>query len=96
MNMRKIAIMHRVYGRAPGHTCEDCPALACYMSQSGRRYWKCLAYGNSPSAASDWTKSWPACGLWGRGVPRGHVPVMKRSDDVPIEGQISMFEEVKE
>ena len=96
MNLRKISIMHRVYGRMQGRTCEDCPALACYMAPSGRRYYKCLAYGNTPSAASDWAKSWPACGLWGKGIPRGHVPVMRRKDDIPIEGQISMFEEVKE
>ena len=101
MNARKIAAMHQVFGKSPGHICTDCPALLCKEGH-GRRYYKCYCYGDSASTATDWAKSWPACGLWGQAIRRGHVALInrlkhdKRANDKPIEGQISMFEEVSE
>lgn len=92
---RKIAAMHKVYGKAHGYKCGGCPNLCGYTAS--RTWYKCLAYGNSASEATDWARSWPACGLYGQPVDKGHVPLLerlkraKRPDNKPIEGQISMF-----
>lgn len=94
---RKIAAMHKEYGKAHGYKCADCPSLVCYEARSGRRYCKCIAYGNSASEATDWAKKWPACGLYGQPVDKWRTPLMerlkhaKRPNNEPIEGQISIF-----
>ena len=93
---RKIAAMHKEYGKAHGYKCGDCPWL--YIVQCHGKSWcKCKAYGISASEATDWAKKWPACGLYRCGVYIGHVPLLerlkraKRPDNKPIEGHISMF-----
>lgn len=43
---RKIAAMHKEYGKAHGLKCADCPSLACREFPSGRRVYKCQAYGD--------------------------------------------------
>ena len=93
---RKIAAMHKVFGKASGHICADCPALICKQGH-GRRYYKCYCYGDSASTATDWAKSWIACGLWGQPIHKGHVALIhrlkhdKKANNQPIDGQISMF-----
>lgn len=97
MTDRKIAAMHKVFGKSPGRICDGCPALLCKHGH-GRRYYKCYCYGDSASAATDWAKSWPACGLWGKAIQKGHVALIerlkhaKRPDNEPVDGQISMYE----
>lgn len=67
----------------------------CKIAAMHKEYGK--AYGISCSEATDWAKSWPACGLYRCGVYVGHIPLLKRlkrakrPDNKPIEGQISMF-----
>ncbi|MBU0493895.1 MAG: hypothetical protein KKA73_00690 [Chloroflexi bacterium] len=57
---RRLTDMHAVYGRTPGHTCGQCTHLV--GRRYSRVYYKC-AYGpQSASPATDWRKSWPACG----------------------------------
>lgn len=98
--VRKIAAMHKEYGKAHGYKCEGCPSLVCHQGHT-RNYYKCKAYGDSASDATDWAKSWPACGLFGQPLPEGHVTLIerlkhaKRCDNRPIDGQISMFGEAK-
>ncbi len=100
MSARKIEAMHREYGKDYGYKCGDCPW--CYRVQGHTKgYYKCAAYGNSNSEATDWAKSWPACGLRSKSI-QGITPMIKRlqcakrPDNEPIEGQISIFDEVKE
>ena len=93
---RKIAAMHKEYGKAQGYKCGDCPWLYRVQSITGKFY-ECKAYGPTGPAAS-WARSWAACGLYRCGVYIGHVPLQdrlrraKQPDNEPIEGQISMFE----
>lgn len=94
---RKLVAMNKEYGKAYGNKCAGCPSLACRVLRSGRRVYKCKAYGDSCADSTDWAKSWPACGLYGQPLPKGHVPLIdrlkysKRVDNRPVEGQISMF-----
>ena len=94
---RKITAMHKEYGKAHGLKCADCTSLLCREFRSGRRVYKCKAYGDSCADSTDWAKSWPACGLHGKPLPDGHVPLIerlkhsKRVDNRPVDGQISMF-----
>lgn len=94
---RKIAAMHKEYGKAHGLTCKDCPNLECREMRSGRRYYKCRAYGTSCADSTDWAMSWPACGLFGKPFPSDERPMVqrlsygRRNDPGPVEGQISMF-----
>lgn len=98
---RKLAAMHKEYGRAYGLRCDGCPSLVLNRGHT-RNYYKCKAYGDSASEATDWARSWPACGLHGQPVDKDRTPLLerlkraKRPNNKPVEGQISMFEEVKE
>lgn len=97
---RKLAAMHKEYGKAYGYTCAGCQQLVAHRFPSGRQVYKCAAYGESHSEATDWARSWPACGLHGLPVDKDRTPLLerlkhaKRPDNEPIEGQISMFEGV--
>ena len=62
MTDRKITAMHREYGKDIAHKCADCSNLCIHVTTSHTLY-KCMAYGVSASAATDWTKRWTACGL---------------------------------
>ena len=97
---RKIAAMHKEYGKAHGLKCAGCPSLMRRVFPSSRRVYKCVAYGASKSESTDWALSWPACGLHGLPVDKDRTPLVerlkhaKRPDNKPVEGQISLFEEV--
>lgn len=94
---RKIIAMHKEYGRAYGCRCRDCPHLHTVELRSGRRYFKCSAYGESSASSTDWAQRWEACGLFGRELERGHIPLLdrikhqSRPNNTPIEGQLDMF-----
>lgn len=94
MNDRKITAMHNEYGKDHGYKCEDCPWLSRVQGHT-KAYYKCAAYGNSNSEATDWAKSWPACGLRSKDI-NGLTPLIKRlcakrDDNKPVKGQIDMF-----
>lgn len=99
MTDRKLAAMHKEYGRAHGRTCGECQHLACRTMRSGRRYYKCTAYGVSIADSTDWAKSWEACMMIYQELPKGHIPLIDRmrhsprAKNEPIQGQISMFGE---
>lgn len=100
MTERKITAMHREYGKNTAHRCADCPNLCVYMANN--TWYKCAAYGVSSSAASDWARSWTACGMYGHPARKGDTPLLERlkhakrkADVEPLDGQISMWEEDK-
>lgn len=95
MTARKIEAMHRLFGVEPAHTCWGCPHLTYYEQK--RRWYKCRLYGVSNSKATDWCKSYTACGMWGKEKPADFAPVFKRLllakrlMEYPINGQLDMF-----
>lgn len=93
MALRKIELMHQYYGRDDTHKCGDCNHFTQgkYHDITLR---KCRCYGVTHSAASDWAKSWTACGLFGKeynGAPMIRM-VCKGKYDAPgeIAGQIGL------
>lgn len=101
MNDRKIAAMHREYGTAD-RTCKGCLHLIRYDSWAGRHYFKCKAYGESNSEATDWRVSYTACGLYNQPI-KGLYPLIERMkhqkktvEEGPIDGQITMEELIKQ
>lgn len=92
---RKIAAMHKEYGHAWGKRCGDCPWLYSAEMRSGRRYYKCAAYGSSSAESTDWAKKWEACGLIDKTLP--DVSLLERLKHAarptnrPIKGQIDIF-----
>lgn len=97
MIARKIAMMHKMFGLEPGHTCGDCVNLACGQFGSRIRY-KCMVYGWTHSEASDWAKSWPACRMFGHeysGRPVIELRETQKEPETPLEGQLDLLGEVK-
>ena len=101
MAIRKIDLMHRIFGKCEGHTCRECSNLAegVYHSKTLR---KCKVYGMTHSEASDWAKRWLACGQFNKPWYRGPVMQLVRRDRNPkqavepevdevTENQISLF-----
>ena len=64
VNARKIALMHEKYGWDEEHTCGECQNLITGYTWGGKRLRKCLVYGVTQSNASDWAKSYTACGMF--------------------------------
>ena len=62
MNVRKIELMHLLYGKADGK-CKGCRHFVRYEYR-GRMYSKCKYYGMSHSEATDWSSRNVACGLF--------------------------------
>ena len=94
MSVRKIEAMHYYYGYGVGF-CKDCHHFR--EKEYGRTYFKCLVYGDSDSEATDWRKSYIACGLIDKPFPEGDIRIVKRiivnrNDDEPLPGQISIFD----
>ena len=96
MALRKIALMHKFFGKYYGHTCRECSNLV-----KGRYHdhilTKCKVYGLTHNEASDWAGRWQACGMFNRAWDK--QPVMrevvqerkqKEADNAPLDGQISL------
>ena len=90
---RKIDLMHKCFGRFPGHTCGECSNL--HERRYDKVYRKCTVYGISASEATDWAKRWEACGIFNKeycGEPI--VRLVKRWSngklEQPIDGQCEM------
>ena len=97
MTGRKIAAMHREYGKDIAHKCANCQNFCIYATKSHMLY-KCMAYGVSASAATDWAKKWTACGLYGKPIAEDHVPLIRRLPRTkqtvkPLDGQMGFLEE---
>ena len=96
MALRKIDLMHRIFGVSDGHTCRECSNFVkgkyhdCTLC-------KCQVYGMTHSKATDWAGRWQACGAFNRTLNRQPVvrevrPERKRKEanDTLIDGQIMM------
>lgn len=91
MTERKIAAMHRRYGRDDKHLCKDCNHLIC--REYGRRYYKCEMYGLSKSDATDWRVSYQACGMYNQPAVNAYMTMVNlelKKYDEPLDGQIGM------
>lgn len=90
--MKKISLMHQIYGREMGK-CGDCTNLEeCQGHQ--KVYYKCRLYGDSNSSATDWVKGWQACGMKNK-EPKGRQPIFrgalkKKAPDHQVPGQMNL------
>ena len=64
-DVRKIDLMHQLFGKCDGHRCGECSNFV-----SGRYHdtilRKCEVYGLTHSEATDWAKRWEACGMFNK------------------------------
>lgn len=94
---RRIAAMHKRFGTNTALYCKGCSHLISDMWHD-RHYYKCEIYGMSHSEASDWRRSWMACGMYNVPQDMGRwVPLMeqiKHSPKIepPLEGQMRVEE----
>lgn len=93
MTLRKIDAMHHYYGHGCGK-CESCPHFM-YKGIYDNHYFKCRVYGDSASEATDWRKSYDACGLIDKPFPADEIRIVERiiitrRDDTPIDGQMTV------
>ena len=92
--IRKIDLMHKVFGKLEGEKCKGCTNLI--KRECGRRYYKCTVYGQSYSTSTDWRLSYPACSMknkdWdGNEIVRiVHTTAARVCEDMPLEGQYVM------
>ena len=92
----RIALMYKLHGKTHGHKCADCCNLRATFY--ARTYYKCIAYGTSNSASTDWAKNRTACGLYGkpfdpdtmRPAIEAKKHMQRQVDTKPIDGQISI------
>ena len=94
MAIRKIDLMHRIFGVSEGHTCRECSNFV-KGKYHDRTLCKCRVYGMTHSEASDWAGRWLACGAFNMEISRWPViqeviPERKKqeAENTPIEGQI--------
>ena len=67
--LRKIDAMYHYYGRDHANRkCEECEHLI-HGNYHDKGYYKCTVYGCSHSEATDWRKSYHACGLIDKPFP---------------------------
>lgn len=92
--VRKIALMHQLFGEA-NHICGECSNLV-YVLHRDKRLRKCKVYGDTNSEASDWAKSWRACGMFNQVYTgRRIIELVQRrgkEPESPLEDQIEIFE----
>lgn len=93
-SMRKISAMYRWSGGTDyRHTCSECDH--CIQRKAGSRLLhKCMVYGDTGSAASDWKPSYIACKNFNGPLP--DIPVIRISDtgagSEDLDGQMSIFD----
>ena len=93
MSIRKIDLMHRIFGFSPGNKCKDCDNLVRGKYHT-RMLTKCEVYGLTHSEASDWSGRYDACGMFNKEYHGNAIirMVNTRPDPAePIEGQQSIF-----
>ena len=89
--MKKIDLMHSMFGRTAEKKCKDCSHFKSI--EFSRTYYKCEVYGLSHSEATDWRVNYPACGLFNKFTSYEDVYKSAKSDNTAIpEGQMSLFE----
>ena len=91
---QKAKRMYRRFGMiTDGRRCRACSNLV-KVEHGNHRVYKCLVYGDTHSAASDWRISNTACGMINReykGRPIIELRETKSRSDEQIEGQLTVF-----
>lgn len=89
ISKRKLPAMHEAYGVSHiPHKCRECCNFRTYESGK-RRFFKCAAYGDTASTATDWGANFLACGMFN--VPMGDMmPLIERIWRQKSEGQCVM------
>ena len=96
MALRKIDLMHNLFGKVEQLKCRDCSNLITgrYHDKTLR---KCKVYGLTHSEASDWALKYSACGLFNKEyngpeiIKRLRSHSRRQHEDVsPLEGQMEM------
>lgn len=97
MTKRKIDAMHKVYGYG-NNICGNCAHFQRHRP-TDRVHFKCAAYGESSSEATDWRVNWIGCGLHNKPLPDGHRPLIemlkresRKQQEEPIDGQMRLEE----
>lgn len=92
--LRKIDRMHSLFGRCEGRTCGECSNFVSGRCHD-RILRKCSVYGQTHSEASDWAKSYTACGMFNRQY--AGTPVIRMSQhsrtktpEEQIDGQMEL------
>lgn len=67
--MKKIELMHMIFGTDDGKICADCSNF-CRVRYNRRNIGKCTVYGVSSSAATDWSGRYTACGAFNRTIKK--------------------------
>lgn len=86
MAVRKIDLMHQMFGTADGK-CGECDHLI-EGRYHDRMLRKCEVYGLTHSEASDWAKRWKACGLFNKETNHKNVIRLVRAERVQLTGQL--------
>lgn len=63
-SLKRIEYMHAKFGEIKEHVCGECAHFRRY--QQATTWFKCLLYGESGSASTDWRAKWIACGKFER------------------------------
>jgi hypothetical protein len=92
-NVDRTLLMRKRYGNGSG-ICKDCPHLV--KNTYNKSYYKCLAYGDSSSIATDWRLHYIACGLKTKELPERTMMYIKKHStkekiETPMDNQISLI-----
>lgn len=90
--MDKIDKMHAFYGIRGTEQCKNCCNYIRYRYHD-RQMRKCIAYGDTRSAATDWAGTYTACGLFGEPFDTSkQLPAMRRTQQIDsgVAGQVLM------
>lgn len=96
MALRKIELMHQIFGLCKGHKCAECDNFVTGMYHD-KKLQKCTVYGMTHSEASDWRQKYDACGMFNReysGTDIIRLVISDRQADklmMPLENQIDLF-----
>ena len=93
--IRKIDLMHRMFGVCEGHKCGDCSNMVEH--RYNKVYRKCTVYGVSSSESTDWAKRWTACGMFNQEYTGTEIKrIVRRGSgekepEEPMEGQMNYW-----
>ena len=96
MNIRKIDLMHREFGKEDGKLCKECSNFLRTRWRS-KTYRKCAVYGDTCSEATDWKASYPACGMFNKEWSGGDVvravgtKACRQNTVAQLDGQLELW-----
>lgn len=96
MAVRKIELMHQIFGLRKGYKCAECENFVSGMYHN-KKLQKCKVYGMTHSEASDWRQKYDACGMFNREYSGTDIIRLVTPDrnmkkiSQPLENQIDLF-----